>query len=262
MVNVNQVSPLLAFPIAEAATLKALQLDDDLSEAHDAAANVRLFRYLDFAGSERELLRALELNPRNTSALTNYAWLLQCTERFDEAMAVRKREIEVDPLSPRIQQGLGSVYLSARQYDRGIEQTILVLGMNPNYLEGHINLVRGYALRHEYDKAIEHARKAVELGRGDYDYGLGFLGYALGMAGRRAEANEVLQTLKSRPEQQHVSPLAFVYLGLGDLDAAFLQMEKALSDRHFVLRLKSEPILYPLRSDPRFTALLRRAGWS
>jgi serine/threonine-protein kinase len=257
----DEASPRLAFPNAEAAALKALQLDDDLPEAHCAAAFVRLHANHDFAGAERELRRALELNPRSTVALNSYAFFLTCMQRFDEAIAVRNREIEVDPLNPHVQLVLANTYFTQRQYDRSIQQTLMVLGMNPNVVDAHVNLARSYTLRGEYEKAIAHARKAVEISGSARP--LAYLGYALAMAGRKAEANEILQNLKRRPDQELVSPflISIVYLGLGDREAALLQLERASSDDLYAIRLKAEPMLDPLRSDPRFAALLRRAGF-
>jgi TolB-like protein/Flp pilus assembly protein TadD len=257
----DEASPRDALPKAEAAALKALQLDDDLSEAHCAAAAVRLLSYHDFAGAEREFLRALELNPRNTTALTWYAFFLTCMQRFDEAIAVYNRQIEVDPVSSSVQQFLANTYFTARRYDRSIQLDLMVLKMNPNDANAHADLARACTLRGDHEGAIAHGRKAVEISEGARS--LAFLGYALAMAGRKAEANNILRNLKERPEQELVSPflLAIVDLGLGDQDAALLQLEKTSSDDVYGLRLKVEPILDPLRSNPRFTAVLRRAGF-
>jgi tetratricopeptide (TPR) repeat protein len=257
----DEASPRVALPKAEAAALKALQLDDDLSEAHCAAAAVRLHPYHDFAGAEWEFLRALELNPRNTMALTSYAFFLTCMQRFDEAIAVYNRETEVDPVSSHVQLFLANTYFTERQYDRCIRLTLVVLRMNPNDVDAHVSLARAYTLRGDHESAIAHARKAVEISGGARP--LAYLGYALGMAGRKTEANEILQNLKGRPEQELVSPflLAIVNLGLGDQDSALLQLDNASSDDLYAIRLRVEPILDPLRSDPRFTALLRRAGF-
>lgn len=253
----NQASPRVHWPKAEAAALKALQLDHDLSEAHTAAGAVRMFWYLDFAGAEREFLRALEQKPRDILALRYYEHLLSCTERLDESITLRERVVELDPLSPAFQYELATGYITARQYDRGIRQAFVVLGMDPNNEPAHFSLATVYTLRHDYEKAIAHARKASEL-RGGRPQPI--LGYALGMAGRRAEANEVLEDLKQRGD---VTPfgMAIVYLGLGNRDAVFPLLQKGIDERSYALRLKVEPMLDPIRSDPRFAALLRRAGF-
>jgi TolB-like protein/DNA-binding winged helix-turn-helix (wHTH) protein/Tfp pilus assembly protein PilF len=252
-------SPRVFFENADAAAQKALQLDDNVSEAHCAAGAVKMYWNLDFAGAESEFHRALELNPRNTLALTFFAYLLQCLQRFDEATAAREREVEIDPLNPSVQWGLANAYLTSHQDERGIQQCFLVLRMNPNYSEAHIGLARVYTLRGEYDKAIAQAEQAVQIGGQRAPRGLAFLGYALGMAGRRSEANEILQQLKKQSAPPFL--IAIVDLGLGDREAVFPLLEKGLDDRSYVLRLKTEPILDPLRSDSRFIALLRRAGF-
>jgi len=258
----GETGPRIAYPKAQAAAERALQLDNSLSEAHMAAGWLRSAWYLDFAGAERELQRALELNPRNTGALNFYGHLLMDVGRFDESLALRRREIELDPLNPAVQWGLAVTYLTARQDDRGIQQALLVLKMDPNFSEAHIGLARVYTLRGEYDKAIAEAREAMRIGSGG-SRGLAFLGYALGMSGNKAEARKILEQLTT---QQNQPPflLAIVNVGLGDRDAVFPLLEKAVDDRsqNVALRLKTEPIWEPLRSDPRFQALLRRAHFS
>jgi tetratricopeptide (TPR) repeat protein len=257
-VNVTGVSPRLAWTNAEAAALTALRLDDSLSEGHSALGSVKMYWYLDFAGAEREFRRALELNPGNQGALVYYAYLLQALRRFDEDIALREREIEVDPLNPAVQWGLANAYLTARKDDRGIQQALMVIGMDPMMPEPHIALTRVYALRGEYAKAIAEGHRAVEVSEGGFRLrSLAFLGYALGMSGRRAEATEILERLK----KDGGFNLAVVYAGLRDWNAVLPILEKALEDRTYAIRLNTEPIFEPLRSDPRFIALLQRAGF-
>jgi TolB-like protein/DNA-binding winged helix-turn-helix (wHTH) protein/tetratricopeptide (TPR) repeat protein len=250
-----------ALPKAEAAALKALQLDDSLSEAHTSLGNVKNSWYFDFPGAEREYIRALELNPSDTYALLCYAYLLQCLGRFDEAITFRNRHIDVDPLSPDAQWGLANAYITSGQYDRAMQQVALVLGMEPNYAEAHIGLIRLYIVRGEYEKAIAEAReqaKAPENIRA-----LAFLGYAYGRAGRQADAKEVLQRLTERSKNQHVPyfHFAIVYAGLGDREAVLPLLERGLDDHEYALRLKTEPIFTPFHTDPRFIKLLQRAGF-
>jgi tetratricopeptide (TPR) repeat protein len=261
-VNVTGISPRVAWTNAEAAALTALRLDDDLSEAHSALGSVKMYWYLDFAGAEREFVRALELNPRNKGALVFYAYLLQALRRFDEDIALREREIEVDPLSPAAQWGLANAYLTARQDERGIQQALMVVGMDPAMPEPHIALTRIYAMRGEYEKAIAEGHRAVQVSEGGYRLrASAFLGYALAMAGRKDEAREILQALKREHSIGQDFNIVVVYVGLGEREAVFPLLEKGLEDRSYALRLNTEPIFEPLRSDPRFVALLKRAGF-
>ena len=249
----------VAFDKAEAATRKALQLDPELSEAHCAAGAIKMYWDLDYAGAEQELRRALELNPRNTIALTQYGYLLQCLGRFDESIAVKERQIEIDPMNAGAQWGLANAYLTARQDERGIRQALMVLSMEPNYPEVYVALTRIYALRGEYDKAIAYGQKLVQMDPSN-PRALAFLGYALGKAGRKVEANRILEQLKKN-ERTPPFLIAVVYLGLDEREAVFPLLEKGLNDRSYTIRLKTEPVLDPLRSDPRFSALLQRAGF-
>lgn len=256
----DELPPQFAFGKAKAAVQKALLLDDELSEAHCAAAVTKMYGDLDYPGAEHEFLQALQLNPRNTIAMMHYGRLVQCLGRFDEAIALRKREIEVDPLNPGAQSFLAAAYLTARQDDLGIQQCLRVLRMDPNFSAAHTSLARIYTLRAEYDKAIAEARQAMRIEKNESFHGLAFLGYALGMAGRKAEASEILQQLKSEKKVQPFD-LAIVHMGLGHGEEVLRLLEKAVDDRTYVLRLKTEPIFEPLHSDPRFQSLLQRAGF-
>ena len=258
----NQIPPKKAFPSAKAAVQKALRLDDEISEAHCAAGIISMYWDLDYSGAEKEFQRALELNPRNTHALTHYGRLVQCLGRFDEAIALRKREIEIDPLNPGVQSFLAAAYLTARKDDLGIQQCQLVLRMDPNFSAAHIYLARIYALRGEHDKAIAEGREAVRTDNGK-GYGMqshALLGYALATAGKRDEAAGILERLKKAQKAQPFD-IAIVELALGNRGEALTILEKAVDERTYGLRLKTEPIFEPLHSDPRFQALLARAGF-
>lgn len=256
--------PSSAFPIARRDVEKALQLDDELSEAHCASGIIKMYSDLDYAGAEREFQRALQLNPRNPRALMHYRRLVQSLGRYDEAIALCKRAVEIDPLNPGVQDLLAAAYVTARKDDLGIQQCQLILRMDPNFFLEHVLLARIYTLRGEYDKAIAEAREAVRTqnGRGHGLQSLAMLGYALGMSGRTSEATEILQRLE-KDQRALPEDLAFVHLALGHRDEVLRLLEKGLDDRTGdSLRLKTEPIFGPLHSDPRFQALLQRAGFT
>ena len=256
----NQVPPVQAFEKARAAARRAFELDDGLSESHTAAGTIKLYADYDFAGAEREYLRALEINPRNTIAMMHYAHLLMCTGRFDEGIAMRKQEIDVDPLNPAYQSFLGGAYVKARRDELAIQQCLLVLRMDPNFSETHLDLARVYAFRGEYNKAIEHAERAVQIGA-SRTRAKAYLGYVYGVSGKKAEANAILEELEREPKVA-AAELAIVHMGLGDRDQALQLLERAFDERTYVLPLKTEPVFAPLRSAPRFQALLQRAGFA
>ena len=258
----NQMPPRLAWPNAQTAAQKALQCDNDLSESHSAIGAVQMFWLLDFAGAEREFLRALELDPRNILALRYYAFLLQCVGRFDEAITLHERQIEIDPLSPAVHLGLAGAYYAARQYDRAIQKNMIVLAMNPQFAQAHMALSRSYALQGHYDQAIAEAQKGSRSG-GRNPTALAYRGYALARSGRKDEANQILRDLRVRFEKEKFSPfpLAVVYIALGKREEVFPLLEKGVDERTYIFGLKTEALLDPLRSDPRFAALLKRAGY-
>jgi TolB-like protein/DNA-binding winged helix-turn-helix (wHTH) protein/Tfp pilus assembly protein PilF len=255
----NQMPPRFAFQEARTAVQKALQLDDELSEAHCAAGIIKMYWDLDYPGAERDFQRALQLNPRNAKTLMHYGRLVQCLGRFDEAIALRKREIEIEPSNPGIQSHLASAYLTARKDDLGIQQCRLVLRMDPSFSFAYTSLARIYALRGEYGKAIANAREAVRTDKEGFQ-SLALLGYALGISGNKAEGTTILQRLQVEKGAQPFD-IAVVQLGLGHKEDALQILEKSLDDRTYSLRLKTEPLFEPLHSDPRFKALLRRAGF-
>ena len=248
-----------AYVEARNAAQRALDLDPTLSEAHGTLGGVKAALDLDFEGALQVYDRALELNPRDTYALLHYAYLLQSLGRFDQAIALRKRIIEIDPVSTNSQWGLANAYLTSGQNDLGAKQVQVVLGMDPDYAEAHIALIRLAITRGDYNAAIAEARKQAEIP--ENTRALSFLGYALARAGRRDEALAVLHQISDKKKQPNYFFRAIIYAGLGDADAMMPLLEKGAEDRDTTLRLKTEPIFLPYHSDPRFSALLKRAGF-
>ena len=238
---------------ARNAAERALVLDPTLSEAYTTLSSLKAAVDLDFDGALQLGNKALELNPRDTYGLIHYAYLLQALGRFDQAIALSKRLVEVDPVSANSQWRLANAYLTSGQDDLAAKQVQVVLGMDPNYAEAHIALIRLAIDRGDYDAAIAEGRKDAQDPKNVR--ALAFLGYAYARAGRTEEARKVLQTLDRDAYK------AMIYAGLGDADAMMPLLEKAVDDRTYGLRLKTEPIFLPYHSDPRFIALLRRAGF-
>ena len=254
-----------AFINARNAANRALELDGTLSEPYAPLANIKASQDLDFDGALRLYNRGLELNPRDTSVLLAYAYLLQAIGHFDQAIAISKRLIEVDPVNTNNQWRLANAYLTSGQLDLASKQVQVVLGMDANYAEAHIALVRLAIARGDYDVAIGEAERLSADPKNIR--ALAFLGYAYARAGRAGEARQILQRLQSINRSSVAHGLeadsqleAFIYAGLGDTDAMIGQLEKIVEERA-ALRLKTEPIFLPYHSDPRFIALLHRAGF-
>lgn len=257
----DELPPKDLAPKAKEAVTKALEIDATLAEAHASLAWTRMHYDWDWAGTEREFQRAIELNPNYAEAHHWYGLYLATRQRFDKAMAELNRARELDPLSLIISTNVGWLFYFARQYDQAIEQYGKTLEMDPNFFPARIKLAYAYAQKGMYEEAISEFQKA-----GDNSGGSPFLadlGYAYAIAGKSAEAEKVLDELEGEAAKRYISPfdIAIFYTGLGEKDRAFGWLEKAYEDRNGTLAwLKVDPKLDSLRSDPRFTNLLLRVG--
>lgn len=242
---------------------KALELDPLLAEAHTALASAKHFYDYDWEGAEKEFRRAIELNPNYATAHQWYAQLLGSENRHQEALAEHKQAMELDPLSLIINSGWGHRLYGARRYDEAVAHlTSTGLELDSSFSSTHWNLGSIYAAQKNFKAAIQELEKANSSFQGN-PLVLGALGYAYAASGGKRRAVEVLRLLESQARQQYVDPYAFalVYAGLDDKDRAFAWLEKAYEDRDGQIdHINEEPMLDGLRSDPRFTNLLRRMG--
>ena len=255
------LSPKESLPRAKAMATKALEIDEELAEAHMSLAFARMTNDRDWSGAEVDFKRAIELNPNHATAHHWYAEYLASVTRHDEAIAEIERAQELDPVSLIVHTEVGRHFYYARQYDRAIEQLRKAVEMDPNFARAHQYLGRTYVKKGMYEEAVAECQKAWQLDNTPRT--LGFLGYAYAVSGKRAAAQKVIEELKGESKRRYVSPywITVVYAGLGDTDGALEWLEKLYEERSgFLIFLKVEPIFDSLRSDPRFTDLLRRAG--
>ncbi|HLM24382.1 MAG TPA: winged helix-turn-helix domain-containing protein [Pyrinomonadaceae bacterium] len=260
-VQVGAMPPIDARRDAEQAALKALELDSSLAEAHSTLGQVKHFNW-NWTGAEQDFKRAIELNPNYANGHNFYASYLMSVGRVDESIAASNRARELDPFSLSVSAQRGFLLENARRYTEAIEQLRGVIAMDPNHYQAYWILGHTYAANQQFDEAVAAAEKAVELSERTPG-ALGILGLAYGLAGRKADANKVLNELLKLNESRYVTPAALVnvYIGLGDKDQAFAWLEKAYEERsNYVAYLKVFPIVDPLRSDPRFADLVRRVG--
>jgi TolB-like protein/DNA-binding winged helix-turn-helix (wHTH) protein/Tfp pilus assembly protein PilF len=247
-------------PKAEAAAAKALQLDDTLAEAQTSLATVRFNYDWDWAGAASGFQRAIELNPSYATAYQRYSLYLTAMGRSNESLAQMNRARELDPMSISMSFSLGWRLYMARKYDQAIEQLQNTLEMDPNFALPRMVLGQAYEQKKAYPQALAELQKAVGISH-DSPQMVGALGHAYGASGNRSEAEKVLAKLMEESKKQYVSPfyVAIVYVGLAENDKATDWLEKAYSDRsNPIIFSKVDPQLDPLRSTPRFQALLRR----
>ncbi len=245
------------YPKAMAAARKALELDENLAEAHTSYGALNMFYNLDWSTAEREYQRAIELNPNYPLSYELYSYLLTAMRRPDDAVNMAKRGLETDPLSVVLSDDISSAYYFGGRYDESISQIKKSLEIEPNRSEAHVGLGSTYLQKGMYSEAIKEYETAIgEVGR--IPGALALLGYAYAVHGRKAEALKLLDELS---RQKYVSPydLAIIYTGLGQKDDAIIQLNKAYEERAgWIIYLRVEPLFEPLRHDPRFTELVDR----
>jgi serine/threonine protein kinase/Flp pilus assembly protein TadD len=257
------VPPKEAYPKAKEAALRALEIDDRLAEPHSSLAYIEAINDWDWAAAEREFQRAIELNPNYAGSHQGYGIALAQMGRLSEAIAEEKRALQLDPLSLLINGSVGVTLYEARQYDQAIEQEQKTLELDANYLVARMGLGLAYIQKSMHQESIAELEKAVAVSGGNAS-ALSNLGYAYAMAGRRAEAQKVLDKLNARSKEGYIpaGARARIYAGLGDKDKIFQWLETAYVERSIAGTvpgmIKVDPVFDSLRSDPRFTDLLRR----
>lgn len=255
------VAPNVAIPRARAAADKALALDETLPEAHTSVGIVKMVYDWDWVGAEREFDRAIALKPGDANARLWRGHLLGCVGRSDEGLAEIRKALDLDPLSSWISVNVGWHLYFARRYDQALEHLRSALQTDPTYyiFQVFIGLVREQ--QGDHSGAVAALEQAVKMESNNDN--LAQLAHAYGTAGRRADAERTIAQLLERRKHGFVpaANIALAYAGLGDKKEAFRWLSLALEDHsEFLILLKVEPGLDPLRSDPRYEELLRRVN--
>ena len=254
------LSPQDAFPRAKAAAVKALALDDNLSEAHTSLAFILDLYEWGWASAERGYKRALALNPGYATAHHWYAWHLIVMGRNDEGIAELKKAESTDPLSLIISADLADALCIAHRYDESVQQSQKTIEMDPHFAVAHYQLGQALEQKHRHDEAIAEFRRAIELSGGNTTFESN-LANAYAVSGRKEEAIKIVKNLESRQSQDSSTDasIALIYVGLGDNDRVMIWLNKAYQAR-FNPSILMRPVFDPLRSDPRFQNLLHRIG--
>ncbi len=255
--------PKEVMPKAKTAAARALQLDEYLSEAHASSGWLLMLYDYDLVGAERELKRAIELNPNAAIPHQYYAFCLVTLGRFEEAVSESKRALELDPLSLFINRSAGTVLYCARQYDQAINQLQKTSELDPNFRHVYDWLVQVYGAKGLYDKAMEADPKQREVAGGYLKETIPALKKAYASAGwkgywQKALEKEVAQqTLDNNPYV-----IALMYTRLGDKKLALQWLESAYAEHICEMTtIKVNAEFDSLRSEPRFQELQRRIGF-
>jgi tetratricopeptide (TPR) repeat protein len=248
-----------AFPRQKASAMKAIELDDMLPEGHVELADAALNLDWDWATCERELKRALELNPSSISAHSKYGDYLMRVGKPEEAVEQLKQLIVLDPVSSRSFMNAAFAYYFARNYDEALAQIQKANTFAPNPAETIFPLGVIYVEKAMYPEAIAEFQKL-----GDAPHALGHAGNAYARMGQADAARQMIRRLEVHMQKEGIGryEIALIYAALGEKDEAFTWLEKSFEAHDKgVTFFKIDPCLDPLRSDPRFQDLIQRAGF-
>ena len=254
----------VSMPRAKAAALRALQLDPNLAEAHDALAEVRTNEW-DYKGADESVRRAIALNPNLPEPHIRNAWNLSIFGTEEESIREMKRAIELDPLSPLYTAWLSGLYWEFGRFDDAIATAKKAMQLQPEFPIALFVLGVSYSDMGEHAKAIETNEKAAaKYPNESFSWPLA-RSYAL--AGRTADARKILATADTGKPADRLNPwfIAGAYVALGENDKAMEWLERAYETRSlFLPNLKRDRSagldLRPLHNHPRFQSLLRRVN--
>ena len=252
-------SPAEALPKANAAALKAIEIDPESAEAHASLALV-LHHGWDWPGTEAEFKRALQLDPLYANAHHWYGDYLSVKGRHEEALLEAKRALELDPLNLMIGTWVGLRYYLAHDYDRAIAQGRNTVELDPSFAAAHLLIGESYVRLGLYEEALLELRNAASLS-GDSPLYLAQVAVAEASAGRRTEALGIVAQLQTISGRRYVSPygLAQIYAALNDTEQTFKWLQISYDDRAvWMSYLAVDPVFDGLRSDRRFLDMLRR----
>jgi len=247
-------------PKAREFARQAVSLDGGLAEPHTTLGYLSLTYDYDFAGSERESRRAIELNPNYATAHQWYGEMLLNAGRLDEASTEYRRALEIEPLSLPINWDLGRFLYMSRRYDESMAQHKKTIELDPGFARAHRTLAEVYRVKGDYANAVEERARFFDLIGQSQNATLiratfardGWLGFLR------------LVTAENSPlkDSNNNWVVAKAYLDLGQKDKAFAELNKAYENRLSSLCwLKVEPQLDSLRSDPRYQQLLQKMGF-
>jgi serine/threonine-protein kinase len=260
--QIGMQSPATTLVRARALAQKAVELDGDLAEAHAALASILLWNDWDWAGTQRETQRALQLNPNSIDALTigeTYATLI--ASHAAEAAATSQRILSLDPINPFSRIQIGWVAFFSRRYDDADRAFTALLDLYPDHMFGHSFRSTVYGAQRRRDAVRAECAKVMQLlGPGYYNQAMGECVWALGVVGLADDARRLLARLEQPPPGVWMDPavMANAYAGVGDLDRAFAWCRRGVDERApNLLYMKVGTQWDAMRGDPRFQEVLR-----
>ena len=255
--------PAEVLPKAKDAALRAVEIDENLAEAHSSLGLVKVYYDHDWIGAESELRKALKLNPQLLSAHQRLGSYLTFMGRFEESIRHYESALEFDPFSLQVNMNLATTYFLRGEYERSLNHSAKTIELEPSYMPIHFLMGCNYIELNRLSEAIEEFQYIYKLDEEAY-LALGFMGYAHALAGQRAEAETLLNILGEIAQRKYVSPYSMlvIHLALGPQDRVFEILEQLYEESNdWLVWLKVSPELKSLRNDSRYKNLLRRIGF-
>ncbi len=260
----GELPPTEAYTKARTASLRALELDPLLADAHLALAKVQCYYDWDFNSADKSFNRALELNPRSSDSFHAYGWFLIARRQFSEADKAIGQAVELDPTSLIIMNDRGYPSFYAGDYDTAIKHFNKPLEFDANFPRAHFALWRAYHQKGMYEKALAEL-DLLEKINGETALATIVRAITLAAWGKTNQSKEILTRLTERAKKgEYIAPIYLAVLNseLNDMDSAIMWLQKALVERNDLLYLKVAPEFKHLLPDPRTSELLQRAGLS
>lgn len=258
--NSSITPPTQTFSRAKAAALKALELDEEVAEAHTSLGHIYLYYWM-FEESGKEFRRALDLKPSYATGHQWYANYLLIRGQNAEAFEERKKALNLDPLSPIINVQYGTDLFYLGRYQESIDWLNKLKEMDPNFYSIYFALADVYTAKKNYGEAIENLNKTILL-CGENSEFTANLAYVYAISGDKTKAETILEELQNT-KKEYVSPVfvAMIYAGLNDKEKAFEWLNRAYDEHsEYLIFLNTDPKFAMLKEDPRFEILLNRIG--
>ena len=260
-VGVQAIPPKETFLQGQGSAARALELDDALAEAHGTLGHVSMHLF-DWPRAEKELRRALELNPNIAQACLWQAYYLAFTGQFEDSIASINCALQLDPLALPVNTSAAELLYFAGRFDESMNQFHKSIEMDAHYSMAHLELARVYEHREMYDAALAEFAKARELSQ-DSPESLASLAHCYAVSGATTEAKKLLHELTEISERRYVSSydLALIHSGLGQKEKCFEWLNRAFEIHDgWMIYITVDPRWQSLRSDARFTRVVRRVG--